>query len=253
MVSKAGDGFMKKLWRCMRAEWVKMRHTFLYPLHLAAPVAGSALFLLYYRAAGHSGAAQIAGFIQVIGIALPFAVSIVCAGNVGREEQTRFLVFPGSTAGRWHAFLAKYLVLLALGAFAVSAAVFLFAAGYHGIFGKEGVSRVSCAGLSLVLWLGSAPLYLEHLFLNLAFEKQVSLCVGVAQFLLSALFLTGLGDGRWQLVPCTWSARGASLFLAGGFQNETAPVFAVCLLLWLFLCVIIGVWFYFYEGRQCND
>ncbi len=244
---------MKKFERCVRAEGMKMRHTFIYPLHLAAPLAASVLFLLYYHMTGLSEPAQLAGYVQVIGVALPFAVSLVCAGNVGLEEQTRFLVFPGSMAGRGYVFFAKYLLLLALGAFAVFAAVFLFAAGYCGLLGGEDISVELCVGLALALWLGSAPLYLEHLFLNLACEKQVSLCVGVAQLLVSALFLTGLGDGRWQLVPCTWSARGASLFLAGALWRETAHTSAASLLAVLFLCAGFGLWFYFYEGRPCND
>ena len=77
---------MRELFGCIRAELVKMRHTFLYPLHLALPVLGNALFLLYYRVSGWSREAQISGYAQVIGIALPFAVSIVCAGNVELEE-----------------------------------------------------------------------------------------------------------------------------------------------------------------------
>jgi len=71
---------MRELFRCMRAELVKMRHTFLYPLHITVPVIGSAIFLLYYRVAGWNETAQISGYAEVIGIALPFVVSIVCAG-----------------------------------------------------------------------------------------------------------------------------------------------------------------------------
>lgn len=52
--------------------------------------------------------------------------------------------------------------------------------------------------LTGTLIFGSVPLYLEHLFLNLIFPKTVSQCVGVAQSVVSALFLTGLGEGRWQ-------------------------------------------------------
>ena len=63
--------------------------------------------------------------------------------------------------------------------------------------------------LAALLCLGSIPVYLEHLFLNLQFGKAVSIGVGAAQFLLASLFLTGLGDGKWYFFPCTWSARGS--------------------------------------------
>lgn len=252
---------MKELFQGIKAELVKMRHTFLYPLHLTLPVLGSVIFLLYYRAAGGGAAAQISGYAEVIGIALPFAVSIVCAGNVGLEEKSRFQVFLGGTARRGNAFLAKFLSLLGLGILAVLAAVFFFGAGYGCLPGKEGISWSAYGCLAAILCVGSIPLYLEHLFLNLMFPKQVSLGVSAAQFLLSALFLTGLGDGRWPFFPCTWSARGAAGFLAYVTGNGQESIFikeikhtsAVCPLLMLTICVIIGVWFRFYEGRQCND
>lgn len=103
---------MRELFGCIRAELVKMRHTFLYPLHLALPVLGSALFLLYYRVSGWSEEAQISGYAQVIGIALPFAVSIVCAGNVELEEKNHFHTFLGGAVRRRNSFLAKLLTLL---------------------------------------------------------------------------------------------------------------------------------------------
>ena len=96
---------------------------------------------------------------------------------------------------------------------------------------------------------GSVPLYLEHLFLNLIFPKTVSQCVGVVQSVVSALFLTGLGEGRWQFFPATWSARG--IRYCNDPVNGKRVLF--CLLLLFLMCVIIGVWFHKYEGRQCND
>ena len=238
-----------------------MRHTFLYPLHIVIPVMGSVVFLLYYRVSGWSEALQIAGYTEVIGIALPFGVSIVCAGNVGLEEKNHFQSFLGGSAYKWDSFLAKFLVLLSLGMMAVAAAVFFFAAGYQYILGKEGISYGTYGRLAAIMCLGSVPLYLEHLFLNLMFTRQVSLCAGVTEFLISSLFLTGLGNGRWPFFPCTWSARSAALLLVYANEKEGEGILpvemkseaVVCLLLMLLICVIIRVWFHFYEGRQCND
>lgn len=252
---------MKGFFGCMKAEFVKMRHTFLYPLHIAVPLIGSILFLFYYRTAGWSELGQISGYMEVIGMALPFIVSIVCAGSVGLEEENHFQVFLGGSVYRRNSFLAKLTVLLAIGMLAVLAAVFLFAAGYGFVIGKEGLSLESYGVLAVILCIGSIPLYLEHLFLNLLFVKQISLGVGVAQSLLSALFLTGLGDGRWPFFPCSWSARGVSLFLNYAFKKELQDILiaemknalVIYVLLMLGICVIIGIWYPFYEGRQCND
>lgn len=238
-----------------------MRHTFLYPLHIALPVIGSGVFLLYYRAMGRSGITQIFGYAEAVGIALPFVVGIVCAGNVGLEEKNHFHVFCGGPVYKWNSFLAKYLTLLGIGIMAVITAIFFFAAGYCRILGKEGLSVAIYGKLAVILWLGSVPLYFEHLFLNLVFTRTVSLCAGVIQSLLSALFLTGLGEGRWPFFPCTWSTRGAVSFLAfvtgngmeAAFRTEMKSALAVCLLLMLMIYAIIRIWFHFYEGRLCND
>lgn len=252
---------MRELFHLMRAELLKMRHTFLYGLHLGTPVLGSLIFVLYYRMSGWNEIAQISGFVEVTGIALPFAVSLVCAGNVGLEEENHFQTFLGSSVRKWNGFLAKWLVLLGLCFITVSAAVLLFGAGFHWGIGKEGISFADYVILAVTLCMGSAPLYLEHLFLNLRFTKIVSLSVGVAQFLLSSLFLTGLGDGRWQLFPCAWSSRGVLLVLAyltgkdmGNVPDaEVKTSLLICLLLFTAIYAIIRAWFHFYEGRQCND
>ncbi|MCM1125285.1 MAG: lantibiotic immunity ABC transporter MutG family permease subunit [Lachnospiraceae bacterium] len=205
---------MRELFRCMKAEVIKMRHTFLYPVHSVPPVLGSGIFLLYYRVSGGSDAAQISGYMEVVGIALPFVISMICAENVELESKNHFQVFLGGAGCRFNAFLAKYLVLAGIGFMAVLAAVMLFAAGFQWGLAKKGILFHAYGKLAVILCLGSAPLYLEHLFLNLMFSKPVSLCAGIVEFLLSALFLTGLGDGRWYFFPCTWSARGAAAYLA---------------------------------------
>lgn len=251
---------MKVMIQGIRAEFLKMRHTFLYAFHVAIPLLASSVFLLYYRFSGWSEQAQIAGYMEIIGMALPFLVSIICAGNIGLEEQNHFQVFLGSYENKWKGLAVKWLVLVGMCLMAIAGAVLLFGTGYHVLLGKEGLSISEYLWMILVLFLGSMPLYLEHLFFNLRFSRTVSQCIGVAQSLLSGLFLTGLGDGRWQFFPCTWSARGTMLLYGRIEQNETGGLLfylkhegTICLLLFIFLCVIIGIWIYYYEGRQYND
>lgn len=241
---------MKKLMKEIYAECLKMRHTFLYSLHMMLPIFCSTLFLCYYRLSGWSEEAQISGYMELIGIALPFVVSIVCAGSVALEAGNRFQILLGSPGYKVKGFWVKWMVLAGMGYLAIFFAVFLFAAGYGWGLGKEGLTVREYLQLSNVLFAGSVLLYWEHLFWNLRFSKTVSLCVGVVESLLSALFLTGLGAGRWQYFPCTWSGRGILLWFNGG---EMTKIAAFVPLLPLVMCVIIGVWFNTYEGRQCND
>ena len=256
---------MKALIRGMRGEFLKMRHTFLPLLHIGVPVSGCAVFLLYYRFSDWDEMNRISGYAQVIGVALPFLVSIVCAGNIRLEEKNHFQVLLGGWKEKWKGLTVKYLVLAGMGLLTITGALAFFGAGSWLLLPVFGEGKSFAAGMYLLLaaalFLGSLPLYLEHLFLNLAFSGTVSQCVGVAQFLLSALFLTGLGEGRWRFFPCTWSARGAMLALSGIYQENPGDVYFaelrqtvfICLLLLAVICVIIGLWYHYFEGRQCND
>ena len=158
---------MKVMIQGIRAELLKMRYTFLYVFHVAIPLLASSVFLLYYRFSGWSEQAQIAGYMEIIGMALPFLVSIICAGNIGLEEQNHFQVFLGSYENKWKGLAVKWLVLVGMCLMAIAGAVLLFGTGYHVLLGKEGLSISEYLWMILVLFLGSMPLYLEHLFFNL--------------------------------------------------------------------------------------
>lgn len=48
----------------MRAEWQKMRHTILLPIHVVVPLLGSGVFLLYYWMGNRHGITEISGFMR---------------------------------------------------------------------------------------------------------------------------------------------------------------------------------------------
>ena len=250
----------------LHAEIVKMKHTFLFSLHIALPLLASGLFLLYYHVQSWSELTQIGAYIEVLGVALPLVISIICAANVGLEEQNHFQSFPGYFRYKCLALAGKCLVLWSMGVLAIAGAIILFGAGYGGLLGKMGISAKEYLVLTLILAGGSLPVYLEHLFLNFTFSRTISQCVGVVQSVFSALLLTGLGDGIWQFFPCTWSARGASTMFnlavirqelniekMSAYTLELRRTWTICPLFLTGMCVIIGLWFYHYEGRQCND
>lgn len=236
-----------------KAEYEKMRHTILPLLHLGFPLLGSGLFLLYYRFTCWGSFSEISGYVQVLGITLPMVASIVCASSVELEEKQHFQTFLGTSFHRMTPFLAKWLALLLLELGALGMAVGIFGVGYHFLPGKEEISAGLYGKLILALWLNSFLPYLFHLYLNFRFGRTVSLCVGVGEFLLAALFLTGLGDGLWQFVPCTWSARWCSQLLGMENQFALAADAVCCLLFALAICGIIFYRMYFYEGRWCHD
>ena len=160
----------KRVMGSVRAELLKMKHTFLIPFHVAVPVIIAGFMLFYYCGTIGNPMGQTMAYFELIGIGLPFVVSIVCAGNIGLEEQNHFQVFLGNYKVKGKGFVVKGVVLFGMGVLAIFGAAVLFAAGYHFLLGKEGIG-MRYVRLTGTLIFGSVPLYLEHLFLNLIFPK----------------------------------------------------------------------------------
>lgn len=262
-----------ELIRLGRAELYKMRHTILPLFHLLVPLGGSIAFLLYYSCRDLEKITELSGFVQIIGIALPLLAGIICAKSVELEEENHFQTFLGAVRRKRNALFGKWLTLLALAGVSITLGIASFALGLQVLPGETKTDVTDYLILIAVLWIGCIPVYLFHLFLTLRYSQTVSMGVGVAEFLLAALFLTSLGDGLWFFVPCTWSARlgaGACVGLyraaqpggsAGGMSwiitwyaalKEQHAV-SIGFLIMAVFCVIIFAWFHFYEGRQRND
>lgn len=244
----------------LRAESWKMKHTLLPLLHLLIPAAGAAIFLGYYSFAAFSDMGEISGYIQVLGIALPVVASVMCSMAVELEAQNHFQTFL-STAIRKHSpLLGKWIVLSLLGLGAICLAVGGFALGFHYLLGKASVSWEAYAAIILAMTLGLANLYMIHLFLNLKMSKGISMCVGICESLVAALFLTGLGEGIWQFAPCSYAGRWSSyllLYYSGRKEIAAAGLKGgntiTCLLVSAVIWILVFLWFGIYEGRQCDD
>lgn len=203
---------MMKMIHKVQAETIKMKHTFLIPFHMAMPILAGSVYWLYYSGKGHSRAEWTILFLELIGMALPFVISLVCAENISLEAHNHFQVFLGSYRKKWMSFAVKWLVLSGMGALAIFGVAGLIGAANHFLQMENRLPANIYLMLVGILIAGSIPLYLEHLCLNLVIQKNAALCIGVVETIISALFLTGLGDGRWQFLPCTWSARGIAIF-----------------------------------------
>lgn len=250
---------MRELWRLVKAEVYKTRHTLLPWIHVLIPVLGIVVFLIYYQWTAWSDEGKVSGYMQVLSIVLPLIVSVICSLSMEMEERGHFQTFLGTAVSKKNPLLAKWIVLSGAGLLSMLLAVGGFAAGYWGLTGRMvyGAGEYLC--MAAVLWLGGADLYLFHLFLNLAFSKSISMCAGTAELLAAALFLTGLGEGLWQLFPCSWGSRWCGYLLlywkgnaavSGGFVMRSLGICAgISLVLW----GLIFLWFHFCEGRQCHD
>lgn len=257
--TRAAVKVWKELYGHIRGELWKLRHTLLPWLHVLIPLLGIAVFLAYYSFAAWSDAGKVSGYIETLTIALPLVVSVICSISAELEESGHYQTFLGVSVYKRNPLLAKWIVLSGMGLLSIFAAVLGFALGYWVMKGSMVLLMREYLILILVMWFCSVSLYLIHLFLNFAFSKNISLCAGTAELVIAALFLTGLGDGRWQFVPCSWAGRWTEYLIQYWTGNKVLPAeavmknlgseAAVTVILW----IVFFMWFYFYEGRQCRD
>lgn len=249
---------MDKFGRLCRSEVYKMKNTALPMMHVLIPILGSSLFLFYYKFSMWNETEQILAFLEVVGIVFPFLVSIICARNVALEESNHFQVFLGNPSSRFLILFSKCIVLQLMAFCSVLLCIGSFALGQFFFLEHIECSVINYMIVIIAMWAGSLLQYPIHLYLNLRFSRAISMGVGVAQMLLAALLITGLGEKLWYFVPCSWSIRFSALLFQSMMQGLGAfanipKIAGVCVLIIGMLYVIIFIWFHFYEGRQSDD
>lgn len=251
---------MKEFVRLVCSEFYKMRHTIFFWLHLLVPVFGILLFLCYYGVSPHGWESELSGYVTVLTTVFPFIISIVCSKGVSLEEGNHFLVFLGTAVKRRNAFLSKWFVCFFMGLLGTALAVGGFMAGYSLLLRRVRFDAGLCLNMILIMWLSSMGLYFLHIFLNLWKPGSVSVCVGAAESIVSALMLTGLGDGLWQFLPCAygghWEGYYFRYYLEGSLPETVMPLKGQFFINAGVTAVIIFftlAGFHFYEGRQMND
>lgn len=250
---------MGELVRLIRMEFYKMKHTAFLRLHILLPLFGILLFLCYYGISPHRWEGEVSAYIQVLVTALPLVISIVCAQSVSPEEQNHFMVFLGTAEKRRNAFLSKWFSVFFMGLFSMTLAVGGFMAGYCLILKRCRFDLRLTGMMILVMWLTSGSMYVLHVFLNLWKPKSISLGVGTVEVVISALMLTGLGDGIWPFLPCAFGGYWEDMLMRYRMEGKLAAAeymresFGINLLVTAALAVVAAAGFYYYEGRRVND
>ncbi|HHT7239572.1 TPA: lantibiotic immunity ABC transporter MutG family permease subunit [Bacillus cereus] len=245
--------------RVLRADFLKMKSTIFSWIHIAMPIIGIVLFLSYYSFSKLDSMSKVPGYIQVLSIAFPLLISVVCSFVVEQEALAgNFKELLSTEYGRRKVFISKVCLLLICGFCSTILAVFGFAAGFHFVLGQNEFPLSVYVEISFVLFGCQIFMYLFHLFLSFRFSKGASIGIGIIESLLAALMLTGLGDVIWKYIPCAWGMRLSSSFFAyrlnpdsfHALQVDTQMGVVMCICLTIIAFVMSLIWFSFYEGRK---
>ncbi len=247
---------MIALLRCIKSDFYKLRHTYIPWIHLLIPLAVAFMFLAYYRLSSWDTVKKISGYLETLAIAFPLLIGIISGIVIDQEEQAgNFQTLLCSTKSKCTTYLSKLIILLLLGSFSIILAVEIFALGFQTM---PNIFYLKAAG---ALVIGNIFLYILHMFISLQFGKGASTGLGIAESLISALMLTGLGDGVWHFIPCAWSVRFCDYLVAEWADHFTSAVvtldtkqgvfimlFAVCI---AFVASLF--WFKKWEGRKSYE
>ena len=245
--------------RYLKSDVYKLHHSCFFAVHILFAVLGAAMMFLYACISKSDDINKLAAYFQLMAVAFPFAISIVC--YIAAEQEAK--------AGRFQniltlphinrAALSELTILLVSGLFAVALISVLFGVLFPLAGGTTKIPFRFYTEIPLILWGSNIFLYGIHFVLAFRFGKNVGIGFGVLGSLLSALLQTGLGTGIWFVIPYGWGVRFSSYALETAFgllSPDRRGVNFGSIFCVLSTCAIIGCvifWFSRYSGNRPDD
>lgn len=75
--------------RLIKADFMKLKHTPFYWIHIFVPISVVTAFLLYYSYSKINSISKLNGFFEAISIAFPLIIGVICALVMEQEKKSR--------------------------------------------------------------------------------------------------------------------------------------------------------------------
>lgn len=251
---------MLQLKKLIKADIKKLKSTQMILMHLYIPILGLIIFLSYYSYTPWGSFGKVSVYLQVLCIVFPILIGIITSMAADQEYLAggfQNILIRSKT--KYLAFISKLILFLFLGTFSTILAIIGFYIGYSLI--ENNIFPITTYLAVVVVLMGSNVfLYILHFFLSLRSSKSVSIGVGIVETLISALFLTGMGDGLWPFAPSAWSIRFIESLLMK-YQNGQSIFIDPDLHLGIIMSIIVTiisfvimiVWFTRWEGEKLEE
>ena len=247
---------MAEFYRFIKSKGYRMRHSLFFPVHILIPLVGIFLYLAYMGIRPANGWEHLTSYVTLLAMAYPAVIGIVTAMLTDREAKAGHMQNLLAAPSRVKTLSSELLLFLLPGFLAVGIALF----GYQAVLILKGEGIVlgirDLFLLIFVLWASNVPVYVIHLFLGFRFGEGVTIGAGVGESVISAVMLTGLGDGVWYVWWPSYGMRFSTLLLAlkqgaGGSLLRQIRLGGICYLTVSVLSlVMIFIWFQRFEGRK---
>ena len=251
---------MIELKKLIKADIIKLKSSQIPWMHLYIPILGLVIFLIYYSYAPWTSFSKVSAYLQVLSITFPMLIGIITS-IVAEQEYIaggfKNILIASETKNL--SIMSKFTLCLLFGSLSTILAVVGFYIGYSFIDSNIYPIYINLAIVAILIG-SNIFLYILHLFLSFRFSKAVSIGVGIAESLVAALFLTGMGDGRWPFLPSSWSIRFTSSLLMKYQSAEDILLdqdlklgIIISIVLTFISFVIMLVWFKNWEGNRTEE
>ncbi|WP_179032573.1 lantibiotic immunity ABC transporter MutG family permease subunit [Paenibacillus kribbensis] len=249
---------MISFFRYLKADMLKLRRQPMLLVHLFVPLLGISIFLAYYSFTPYLPTSKVEGYLQVLAVSLPTLIGIVCSMATDQEAAAGKFQQLLTSPVKLLPFLSKFSLLLLLGLGSVLLASVGFGTGFIYLLDESPYSLGFYVLAACILFSASIFIYAFHFFMSVRFGKGASIGLGIAESLLSALLLTGLGDHPWIYIPCAWASRFVTIWVQYGAGSAAAPPnvmqldwgIGYCALGTLAIMVLLGLWIWRWEGQN---
>ncbi|WP_346912225.1 lantibiotic immunity ABC transporter MutG family permease subunit [Clostridium sp.] len=250
---------MKTFFRFMRADFQKIRHTPMLWIHIVVPILTVTVFLSYYSFSTGSSIGKVEGYMEALSIAFPLLIGILSAMAVEQEASAGHFQELLIAKYKLMSFFSKVCMLLLLGFGSLFITVGGFAFGFKFLLHQNLFSSNFYGKMILILFFSQIFLYLLHILCSFRFGSGASIGLGIAESLIAALMLTGLGDGKWMWIPCGWGVRFSDYYILLNttnnsgisiFKKEIESGALICFVMTVLLLLSSFIWFHYFEGRN---
>ena len=242
--------------RYTKSDLYKLKYSSFYFIHLALPICGVCLLLLYTAFSSISELNIVSSFFQIFAICYPFVIAIVC--TIVEEQEMGAGYFQNLlTLPHWgFSVLSKFLILITFGLLAMIGSATLFYILLPIFRDTTALSIELFLFPAFVLWSTNIIFYVVHFMIAFRFGKNACIGLGAIGSLLVALLQTGLGTGIWFVIPYGISIRLSNyalnyLLRIESIQNsEVTTAIVICFTLTVLLIIILMIWFGKYSGKH---
>lgn len=249
------------IFNLIRSEFIKMKDTLFYKIHVCIPLLGSILILMYYGKAKMEINNKILLYFAVLSISFPLLISIVTSHVLNIEKEAgSYKELLSSENGRILCLISKIIMLLICGFISLVIAVGVFILGLKYLYNQYSLGFIIYIKSIMIVFGCQILIYFIHIWINLKFNCGISMLIGTIESVISALMMTGLGDKIWALLPSGINIRlnqyylqKYMIFLTDDNLN-TQINFGIrnSIVLTAMFGIILLCWFYKYEAKLQN-